>query len=239
MQLTYKDRARERLVGADLTLSAPPAGFVQLPTGQFFEYAIVCADGRWQTGVGTVSDDGTRSITFETIYANSDGTTDDIMASYDFSANPANVFCTVAADTMNRVNNIIQRLGDAQLLGSETEVASSGTESAAVEPVWPGHESCPVEYVEYEFNVFAWRNSQPATKVWKGAAIYSANADPAVSTQIVLGSENADLSLVATIDVSSGYPVLSLGYTNADASFNFTFTAEVVATRIDHPSSCW
>lgn len=239
MQLTYKDRAKERLEGTDRTLSAPPAGFVQLPTDQYFEYAIVCADGRWQTGVGRVSDDGTRSLVFDQTYANSDGTPSNIMASYDFTANPADVFCTISSDTMNRVNNIVQRLGDAQILGSETSVASLGAENAVVEPVWPGHASCPVAYVEYEFNVFAWRGSQPATKAWKGTAIYSASAASVASTQVVLGSENSTLSLTAAIDVSSGFPVLLLGYTNADADLGFTFTAEVVATRINHPDSCW
>lgn len=245
MTLVYKDRAKQLLQGEafDSTLSPPPTGFVPLPTEGDFEGVIVCADGSWQTGVFSVSDQGggVSAISYGKVYSNSSGTTSNIMSSRDFSLNNAEVFCTISAKTINELSSVLEWSGGGQNLTGETSVNSSSSGSALYEPVWPGHPSCPVEYVEYEFRVYAARGygAPPYAKTWVGTATCSDGETPVVAFQNVIGAANTDLVMSPSIDLTSGNPVLKLDYTNNSADWSYTFRAEVIVRRIAHESSCW
>lgn len=245
MTLVYKDRAKQLLQGVayDRTLSPPPTGFVPLPVGVNFEGVIVCADGSWQTGVLSVSDDGDGvfSIIYGEVSSNSSGTTSNIMSSRDFSLNNAEVFCTISAKTFNELSSVLEWSGGGQNLTGETSVNSSSSGSALYEPAWPGHPSCPVDYVEYEFRVFAATGygAPPYAKTWVGTATCTDGETPVVAFQNVIGAANTDLAMAPSIDMTSGRPVLKFDYTNSSAISNYTFTAEVIVRRIVHESSCW
>lgn len=242
MTLVYKDRAKQLLQGAayDSTLSPPPTGFVPLPTEGDFEGVIVCADGSWQTGVFEVSDQGggVSALSYGETYANSSGTTSNIMSSRDFSVNNAEVFCTITAMTMGKLGAIIDAIGDVEPIKVQSTVDPSSSDVIAVEPNWPGHSSCPVEYVEYEFNVFARFGGSAYSKTWKGAATFSGVAGSDATASVVLGAASTDFGLSVAINATSGKPVLELTCANAHASNSAGFDAEIVVKRIIHPSSC-
>ena len=245
MTLVYKDRAKQLLQGAayDSTLSPPPTGFVPLPTEGYFEGVIVCADGSWQTGVFSVSDQGggVSALSYGQVYSNSSGTTSNIMSSRDFSLNNAEVFCTISATTMNGLSAVLEWVGGGQILTGDTAVDSSSSDFALYEPVWPGHPSCPVDYVEYEFRVFAATGygAPPYAKTWVGTATCTDGETPVVAFQNVIGAANTDLVMAPSIDLTSGNPVLKLDYTNNSGVSNYTFRAEVIVRRLVHESSCW
>jgi len=243
MTLVYKDRAKQLLQAATgNTLSPPPTGFVPLPTEGYFEGVIVCADGSWQTGVLSVSDQGggVFSISYGDVYSNSSGTTSDIMSSRDFSVNNAEVFCTISATAMNGLSSVLEWVGSGQILTGNTSVNSSSSDSALYEPVWPGNEACPVAYVEYEFRVFAviGYGASPYAKTWVGTATCTDGETPVVAFQNVIGAANTDLVMAPSIDLTSGKPVLNLDYTNSSA-FDYTFREEVIVRRIVHKTVCW
>lgn len=245
MTLVYKDRAKQLLQGAayDNRLSPPPNGFVPLPTEGNFEGVIVCADGSWQTGVFEVSDQGggISALSYGAVYSNSSGTTSDIMSGRDFSVNNAEVFCTISAKTMNGLSSVLEWVGGGQILTGETDVYSSSSESALYEPAWPGSEACPVDYVEYEFRVFASKahGIPPYDKTWVGTVTYGRGVAPAVAFQEVIGAANTDLVMTPSIDMTSGLPVLKLDYTNSSPTSSYTFRAEVIVRRLVHETSCW
>lgn len=243
MTLVYKDRAKQLLQAEafENTLSPPPTGFVPLPTEGYFEGVIVCADGSWQTGVFSVLDQGggVFSLSYGDVYSNSSGTTSNIMSGRDFSVNNAEVFCTISATTMNGLSSVLEWLGSGQILTGDTYVYSSSSESELYQPAWPGHPACPVEYVEYEFRVFALNNgSSSYAKTWVGTATCNGEETP-VAFQNVLGAANTDLVMTPSIDMTSGLPVLKLDYTNSSGVRDYTFRAEVIVKRIAHESSCW
>lgn len=241
MLLEYKDRAKEMLVGEGLELSSPPAGFVELPTDVDFEYAVVCADGQWQTGIGQIYDSGgARSLSLSQTYGNSSGTTSNILSGIDFASNPAEVFCTISATTMNGLSSVLEWVGSGQILTGDTYVYSSSSDSALYQPAWPGHASCPVDYVEYEFRVFASvYGDPPYAKTWVGTATCNGEETPVVAFQNVLGAANTDLAMTPSIDMTSGLPVLKLDYTNSSLTSSYTFRVEVIVRRLVHYSSCW
>lgn len=245
MTLFYKDRAKQLLKGAayDNTLSPPPTGFVPLPTDGYFEGVIVCADGSWQTGVFSVLDQGggVFALSYGETYANSSGTTSNIMSSRDFSLNNAEVFCTISAKTINELSSVLEWSGGGQNLTGETSVSSSSSRSALYEPVWPGHPACPVGYMEYEFRVYAAMvyGAPPYAKTWVGTATFSDGETPVVAYQNVIGAANTELEMTPSIDMNSGWPMLKLSYTNNNADLSCTFRAEVIVRRIAHESACW
>ena len=243
MTFVYKDRAKQLLQGAayDNRLSPPPNGFVPLPVGVDFEGVIVCADGAWQAGVLSVSDwgGGVFSLSYGPVYSNSSGTTSNIMSGRDFSLNNAEVFCTITARTMGRLGAIIDAIGDVEPIKVQSYVAPSSSNVVAVEPNWPGHASCPVEYVEYEINVFARFGDSAYSKTWKGAATFSDVAGSDATASVVLGAADTDLGLSVAINATSGKPVLELTCANAHASNTASFDAEIVVKRLIHPSACW
>lgn len=242
MTFVYKDRAKQLLQAAayENTLSPPPTGFVSLPTEGDFEGVIVCADGSWQTGVFEVSDQGggVSALSYVKVYSNSSGTTSNIMSSRDFSVNNAEVFCTITARTMGRLGAIIDAIGDVEPIKVQSAVAPSSSNVVAVEPNWPGHASCPVEYVEYEINVFAGFSGSAYSKTWKGAATFSDVAGSDATASVVLGAAATDFGLSVAINATSGKPVLELTCANAHASYAALFDAEIVVKRLIHPSSC-
>jgi len=243
MRLAYKDRAKESLEGVDAILSPPAAGFVELPAGQDFEYAAVLADGRWQTGIANVYLDGSdRKIAFSDTYASSDGIGMALDVNWlDMAANPAEVFCTVSAATMNQLSGLAEKFGEIQNTSGNVSIAAAAPgDSFEWEPEWPGNEMCPVAYVEFEIEVAAHIGSTgDVAKAWKGTAIYSASATPTASLTVAIGTENTDLAATASIDTTSGFPVLVLAYENASTTEGATFKAKITAKNIDHPSSCW
>lgn len=243
MRLAYKDRAKELLEGVDAILSPPPAGFVELPTGQDFEYAAVLADGRWQTGVASVDLVGSdRRISFSGTYASSDGIGIPLDVNWlNMAATPAEVFCTVSAATMNLLSGLVEKVGEIQNTSGDVSIFASGApDSFTWEPKWPGSGACPVAFVEFEVELAAHLGSTGnIAKAWKGAAIYSADATAAASLSVTIGSENTDFTATASIDSTSGFPVLVLDYENASSTENVTFKAKITAKNIDHPSSCW
>lgn len=250
MKLIYKDRAKERLQGTDenrYLLSAPPPGYVPLPAtvdDEHFEYAIICADGQWQAGVARVSvpdeeEPGNRFLYLTgVVYANSAGTDEDITETFDFGANPAEVFCTISADTMNKVSALIEQYGGAELLSDvvgfyvgseEAPVTTRGT----LEPAWP-IPACPVRYVEYEFRVEA-SEGQNLKKVWAGTAVFNENAAPVISVSVVSGAENTDYDLAVTF--ADEMPALQFDCTvNVPSGHDFRISA---TARNIHNPACW
>lgn len=233
--LTYKDRAKERLTSASLNLSSPPTGYVELPTSLDFEYAVICADGQWQVGIGFAGG-SPRAMSFSSVQSNSSGTTSDIMSTMDFSTNPADVICCISAGMIEKMKNAVELSGTEQSIRGKVTVLSSGTDTFTFSPEWP-IPACDVRYVEFDAKVYARNSSGAAWRVWAVKAVHNDLATDSVTTQDVSGASNTDYTITPSIDMTSTKPVFTVDMSNASPS-STDFEVVVTASNIANPS-CW
>lgn len=247
MALIYKDRAKQKLESNSWVLSAPEDGYVALPVGKEFECAIVCQDGTWMTFVAEVAEQPPGTFVVQTIsgpYENSDGNSSNIFGGGPaFASNPADIFCTVRAETMTALSQIIENTGITQRIAKEVEVSDSYTEEELIIPLWTGHPGCSINTVEYDYEVYARKQSEegiPRMK-WVGRAIYSGGmldrADGGITC--VFGDGDPSFVVTGAIDTfaGGGKPVLSVSCSNTSGETGY-FKIIAIVKNLDHPSSC-
>lgn len=234
LTLNYKDRAKQRLEQPDgvdkWLLSSPATGYVSLPDGEF-SCTAVCADGKWWSGTG----DATGGYLSFVKIVGSPGD----LSGEDFSTNPADVFCTITADEINKIGTAINQM---PVLRQFSESFGQSVNGGTTFPVAFTSEpdfssvfaySCPDCDGEFDIRVVATLDGAIAN-IYSGS-FFVRGEGVSISTVEKIHGTDTNLTVGVTADANTK-PVIACSITGGVGDYQFLVTVRVIDLECQ---PCW